>query len=279
MNNIEKIIKYLSDEMHAEESDQFRKELSINSDFSMEYESISNIWKEFQKQLKLEDGPESMDREQLIAEVMAEHDIQFYKQDSVTKKELAFKRKLKQSMTDVQKTTVKEKSRPGPKLISMISLMAAASIAVMILVLSPSPDLGMLTNQYYHPTEDPIFEPFQNRSRSSNSSVMYLFRQGDYKAAKSMISDEMKKYPDFTELKLLYALSCYELDDFIEAEKNLLQIIETNEGVIAETSRWYLALLNLHNGNNNKASVYLETIKKSGETYKKEAKKLLRKMK
>lgn len=278
MKNIEKIIQYLSGEMLQDESEQFQKELSANPALLAEYETIAKIWKEFKKQLKLEESPDSKEREQLIAEIMAEHDVQFYKHDSETKKELAFKKKLRQSMINDQKP-VKEKKRLGPRVISMVSLVAAAAITLMILILNPSPDLSMLTNQFYQPTEDPIFEPLQNRSRSDISSPMYLFTQGDYSAARLILMDAIKKYPDFTELKLLYALSCYESDDFVEAEINLWQIIETDSGEIAETSRWYLALLNLHSGENNEASLHLETIKENGEMYKKEAKKLLRKIK
>jgi len=277
MNNIEKIIKYLSGDMSPAENDQFQKELSANTDLSVEYGKVSSVWKIIQKQLTQEDGPESMDRDMLLAEIMAEHDVQFHQPNGETKKDLAFRKKLRQIMTEEDKP-VTVKKRTSPRVISMISLMAAASIAVMFLVFNPSPDIGMLTNQYYQPTEDPVFEALQNRSRSGISSAMYMFTQGDYKASKVMLSDEMQKYPDFTELRLLYALSCYESNDFTEAKNSLQQIIENDEGEITEISRWYLALLNLHSGNNVEAEKHLKVLKDNGNLYQKEARKLLRKM-
>ncbi len=129
--------------MLPDESEKFKKELSEDSTLRNEFESVSPIWDEIRNRLQLKDGPESKDREQLIAEILAEHDIQFYGTNTETKREIAFRKKLRKTMTEAEIPEIRKK-RISPRIYSMISLMAAAMITALIFILNPAPDINEL---------------------------------------------------------------------------------------------------------------------------------------
>lgn len=278
MKNIDNIIKYLSGEMLPDENDRFRKEISENSGLRDEFESISSIWEEIRKQLLLKESPGSEDREQLIAEILAEHDIQFYGTKTETKKEEDFKKNLGQSMIESEKPEKVKKKLP-PRIYSMISLMAAAMIISLIFILNPAPDINELTEAYYQPVSDPVFEKVNGTSRSGIGSAMALFDQGKYKAAQYVASEELIKYPDVLEIQLLYALASYEAGDLSTAKVRLLSLIKEDETDIADAAKWYLSLLFIQTDISSVAKPYLEDLNASENSYQIRAGKLLKKMK
>lgn len=277
MKNIEKIIKYLSGEMLPDESKKFMQEVTGDVDFRSEFESVSLIWKELKNQLTLKDGPESTDREAFITEVLAEHDLQFYKQEPESKKELEFRKKLERVMNEIPESETK-KRRFNPRILSMISMAAAAAIIAFVVILNPPPDLYELTGQYYQPSSDEVFESISSTSRSGVGSAMTFFKQGDFEKAQSLSFSEMQKYPDIGELRLLYALSCYELGDQKAAEANLNAITQRHEGGIDETARWYLALIQISVDMEQEANLILKDLIAAESSYQKQAQKLLRKI-
>jgi hypothetical protein len=278
MKNIDDIIKYLSGEMLPDKSRKFKKELSENAALRNEFESVSPVWEEIRKQLQLKDGPDSADREQLIAEILAEHDIQFYGTSTETKKETAFREKLSQSMIEAKKTE-KPIRRISPRIYSMISLMAAAMVTALVIILNPAPDLNELSEAYYQPVSDPVFERVNATSRSGISSAMALFKQGNFKAALSLASEEMIKYPDVSEIHLLFALASYEAGDFTQAESHLITLLEGDNTEVSESARWYLSLVHIQTSNKEKARPYLEHLNSGESAYQRRANKLLKKMK
>ena len=187
--------------MLPDENDLFLKEVSGKPELKNELESVSAIWKEIGLQLKLEEGPESMDREELIAEILAEHDVWVYGEKKETKKELAFKKNLQQAMSNAEKIE-KPKKRILPKFNAFNSLIAAAATIAMVFFLLPNPDLVELTESYYQPMSDPIFETINNASRSGMPSAMEFFKRGSYEEAKTIALSEMEKYPDVIEIQL-----------------------------------------------------------------------------
>ncbi len=278
MKNIEIIIKYLSGELLSEENDKFMKEVREDPELRHEFESVSSIWNEIKEQLTLKDGPGSLDREALIAEILAEHDVQFYKHEPESKKELDFREKMEEAMNESAAPKIK-KRKINPRIISMISMAAAAAIIAFVVILNPPPDLYELTDQYYQPASDAVFESISNTSRSDVGSAMAQFRQGEYATARSISHDEMLKQPELPKIQLLYALSCYETGDLPEAETSLIEIARLYKDEIAETSNWYLALIYTRSNREVEAKLILEELAVDSGTYKKQAKMLLRKMK
>lgn len=278
MKNIDNIIKYLSGEMTPEESEKFKKELSGNSELQSEFESVSAIWSEIRQHLQLKEKPDSAERELLIAEILAEHDVRLYGEKPETNKEKAFRKKLNQSMIDAEKPVTQKRKIP-PRIYSMVSLMAAAVIAVMVMIVRPTPDIEELTLSYYQPATDQIFSDVSGASRSGVASAMALFKQGNYAAARSQAFEEMIKYPDISEIQILYALTCYESGNFSEAESHLLAIVDSKTGEAVASAKWYMSLLYLKTGDTGKAESVLEKLKSEDGNYQKKASKLLKKMK
>jgi len=278
MKNIDTIIKYLSEEMSSDESARFRKEISENTSLHDEFESISSIWEEIRKQLQLKESPGSEDREQLITEILAEHDIQFYGTKIETKKENNFKKNLAHSITESEKPE-KIKTKHSPRIYSMISLMAAAMIISLIFILNPAPDIIDLTEAYYQPVSDPIFEKVNGTSRSGIGSAMALFEQDKYKAAQSAAYEEWIKYPNLPEIELLYALASYKAGDPSIAEVRLLSLIKGDETDIVDAAKWYFSILCIQTEKNDVAKPYLEDLKGNENPYQLRANKLLKKMK
>lgn len=277
MKHIDKIIKYLSGEMLPDESDRFKNDISKDSELRDEFESISSIWKEIQKHLQLKEGSGTENREELIAEILAEHDIEFYGTKAETKREEAFRNNLKKVMIEAEKPVKKKKL--SPRIYSMVSLMAAALITALVIIMNPAPDLDELTEAYYQPGSDPVFEKVSSTSRSDAGSAMALFIQGKYELSSSIAFQEITKNPDLPEMKLLYALSQYETGDFSEAESYLLTLIEEGNSETVRAANWYLALIYLKTDNNSKARSKLEKLISVNNPYQKRAGKLLKLMK
>lgn len=277
MKNIDIIIKYLSGDMLPDQNDKFREEISINTELRNEFEFISSIWEEIQKQLQLKDGPDSKDRELLIAEILAEHDIHFYGTSADTKREIAFRKKLSQSMYENEKSE-KQNRKLTPRIYSVISLMAAAMVAALVIILNPAPDLNELIDAYYRPVSDPVFEKVNGTTRSNMSSAMALFKQGNYKESSSLAYEEMKNNPEALEIQLLFALASYEAGDFSEAESQLLSLIEKDKKEIAEAANWYLSLLYIKTSNGKKSKSHLENLTSRENAYQKRAHKLVKLM-
>ena len=160
----------------------------------------------------------------------------------------------------------------------MISLMAAAMITALIFILNPAPDLSELTEAYYQPVSDPVFEKLSGTSRSDIKSAMALFKQGDHKAASTLAHKEMVEYPDLSEIQLLFALASYEAGDFALAESHLISLFEVDNIEIAESARWYLSLLYIQTGNTEKAKSGLIHLNSGDSPYKNRASKLLKVM-
>ncbi len=277
MKNIDKIIKYLSGELSPGESELFMKEVTESPELKGELDSVSAIWKEISKQLKLQDGPESSDREQLIAEILAEHDVRNYGKKKATKKEIAFKANLQQTMREAQKVE-KPKRSISRRAYSLITLVAAAASIALVFILNPPSDLNELTDSYYHPASEPVFETINSASRSGMSSAMALFEQGSYKESIAIAKTEMEKYPEIIEIQLLYSLACFESGDLVLAESELLEITLLQQSNFYEIANWYLALIYLKSDMNQEATdLLLEIVKEKGK-YSKGAKMLLRKM-
>lgn len=278
MKNIETIIKYLSGEMLPEESKQFLLEASANLALKEELDSVTRIWNEIHKQLELRDGPGSIERELLVAEILAEHDLQFYKQETGTKQETQFRKKIEQTMTSSRESKKRHK-KINTGIISMIGMAAAAAIIAFIVILNPPSDLYELSQEYYQPGSDEIFANINSSTRSTAGTAMAFFMQGEYEQAKQICSMEIGKYPDKPELQLLHALSCYESGELSTAEAELKRIIIDDTSKFSRASQWYLAIIYIQSDRKQDAKQVLESILDDAGSYHKQARKLLRKMK
>ena len=91
-------------------------------------------------------------------------------------------------------------------------------------------------------------------------------------------ASELQKKPGKGILNLLFALSSYEAGDYQTAITELWDLSKLDELQLSEKGAWYLALIYIKSGKEDEAIPLLEKLVVQSSTYKKPAKRMLRKM-
>ena len=81
------------------------------------------------------------------------------------------------------------------------------------------------------------------------------------------------------ESTMLYGVSNFEIKDYPEAKHSFMKVIDDNDNLFLEDAKWYLALCYLKIQEPEKAADMLDQIKRSESIYKKDAARIMRKMK
>jgi hypothetical protein len=276
MNNIERIIKYLSNEMDAEEQRLFKEQLSSDSDFMEEYRSIYRIWEIAKEKLTLEELSELDEKEELIAAVIAAHDVSLYGSDRTSEKEKAFQAQLEEIM----------KKRPSDRgahrkkniqLYYLSGLLAAAAITILILVFRPSTDLQETALSYYDPSNDPLLELYAQQTRSQNLKALHLFKEGNYESARYYFEENQPLIEQNDITSLFYAITCYETGEADMAEELLHHLLIAGEDSIAYHAKWYLALIYISQDQQEMALPYLHEISETEGIFRQKAEKIIKK--
>ena len=276
MNNIDTIIKYLSGDLELLSRAEFEKALETIPDLAEEYRSILKIWQLTKKQLAIDDLPDSSEREELIATVLAAHDVEFYRNKAISKKEQELKDELDRIMsTETIKPTVVNK-KPG-RVIYRLSVMVAALAAILLITLLPGPDLNQLASTYYDPMDDPDLDFYALTSRSVTANGIFLFKEGEFQTARNFFESNLEEMIPMEEL--FYALSCYETGDQQKAISLLDGLTLSNEYAVSYKTKWYLSLIHIKTGDKQKAIKLLSEVQEDEGIYQRKSKKLLRKMK
>jgi hypothetical protein len=276
MNNIERIIKYLSNEMDAEEQRLFKEQLSSDSDFMEEYRSIRRIWDITKEKLTLEGLSEANTREELIAAVIAAHDISLYGTDRISEKEKAFHAQLEEIM----------KKRPSDRgalrkknmqFYYLSGLLAAAAITMLILVFRPSTDLQETALSLYDPSNDPLLELYTQQTRSQNLKALHFFRESDYEAARFYFEKNQPPADQNDITSLFYAITCYETGEAAIATELLNDLLIVGEDTIVYHAKWYLALIYISQDQKEMALPYLHEISETEGIFRQKAKEIIQK--
>ena len=78
---------------------------------------------------------------------------------------------------------------------------------------------------------------------------------------------------------LLNGISNFEIQNYPEATNSFRKVINNNNNLYIDHAQWYLALCYIRTGDQVKAKEQLIEVEKSGSIYRKDARKILKRIK
>jgi len=114
---------------------------------------------------------------------------------------------------------------------------------------------------------------------SDYSTALEYYNVHDFRNAALYFSKVLESDPKFIESTMLNGVANFEDRNYPEAEQSFSKVIINNDNLYLEDAQWYLALCYLNTDEINKAKNQLIMIKKSESIYKKNATKILRRLK
>lgn len=283
MKNVNRIIAYLSGDMSAKDARRFREELESDLLLREEFEQVSETWEVIKKQLSLSSADPGLSKEEMIASIMAEFDLERFGTSAVSKDEVRFKRKLR-SIMDNEQAGVRQATDPvqndtsgkrlSVRLLTIITLSAAAVLTFLIVILFPRKDLDYLVTSYYRPADDLIPEHIDPLTRSGMDNALLLFGQENYNDARMIIESHLQKTEEDTLMLTLYAISLFETGSQ-ERGLELLNRISSELNTPAELdAAWYRVLLLFRSGGGKKAMPLLDSLISSNSYHSPAAQRL-----
>jgi len=160
----------------------------------------------------------------------------------------------------------------------------AATIAILMVVWLNSAKDNIsgadLYAEYYQPAEiNMSFRTAEGIVDSDLRSAMLCYEHKDYPTAISLFEKILNTDESRIGLNLYSGISYMELSHYAEANENFKRIIEHKANAFIESAQWYLGLCYLKTGEIEKASDIFKAIVSNEGYYKKEAKKVLKKIK
>lgn len=137
-----------------------------------------------------------------------------------------------------------------------------------------------IVNQFYNAYEAPSSQR-SSASVANNDYILGLkyYNAQDYRNAASQFAKVLEKNPEDMQTHLLSGVSNMEEKKYNDAKRSFTTVIDDNDNLFIESAKWYLALCYLKTEENAKASQLLVSIRNEGGLYRREAKKILRKIK
>jgi hypothetical protein len=281
MNNTDIIIKYLSGEMQQDEIQRFDLLRSTDPELEHEFQSIQKIWEIMRVNLMLEDLPEEKIRDKLIAEVMAHQDIERFRNQQLSKKAAAFRSALIKAEAATKQPWEVQNSRSKWFRTPTI-LLAAASLALLFLVLRPSTSLQELAHSYYDPAGSELASQHAFKTRSNEARALQFFRDRNYDAARYYFEVDMNVLREDHMARLFYGISCQETGDTDKAIAVLQALALTDDtsslAPAAYHAKWYLSLILVNEGRTEEAIPLLVELSRTEGAFNKKSTRLLRKI-
>jgi tetratricopeptide (TPR) repeat protein len=164
-----------------------------------------------------------------------------------------------------------------------ISSAIAASIAISFLAFSKSLNthlsISELYAQYYKPAE--ISMSFRSTGKNMNNdlrSAMMLYENQKYVDAIQLFEKILKEDSSRIGLNLYSGISHMEIKQYNEANQKFKKIIDHKANAYIESAEWYLGLCYLMINKEEKAGKIFANIANNGSYYKKDARRILKKM-
>ena len=239
------IERYISGEMNESELTWFRKELDGNE--------------ELRREVELRKKADT---------VLKNHDVVH----------------LRNKLTEIERKRaaqipVKKRTKP-------VMMGYAATIAVFILVGTILIFNGRnLTSDEIH---DRFYESYEvttpSRSQqailnSDYSTAIEYYNIRDYRNAALYFNKVLENDSKYMESVMLYGVSNFEIENYPEAKFSFNKILDNDDNLFLEDAKWYLALCYIQTGEQEKAYDELTEIKNSESIYRKDASRILRRMK
>lgn len=191
----------------------------------------------------------------------------------------------------LQEIELERARRARVKVLGKASLRYAAAIAVLIIagggfLISTTTRLSgdQIVERYYAAYEPATtvrsLKPLENTAGSDYfQRAMDYYVMHDYKNAVLLFSKVLGNDPRYIESVFLGGVSSFEQKDYPEAGRSFHSVINDNNNNFIEDAKWYLSMCYLKTGEKGKATECLKTIKNSTSIYRKDASKILRKLK
>jgi tetratricopeptide (TPR) repeat protein len=134
---------------------------------------------------------------------------------------------------------------------------------------------------------DRFYTPFEGISASRSvekvgnrdyTAAMEYYTTHDYAMAAVLFSKVLKENPEDMESTLLYGVSNFEEKKYPVAEHSFNKVVDNNDNLFIDDARWYLALCYIQTNETEKAIGQLEVIGNSESSHKKDARKILRRI-
>lgn len=240
MNNVDLIIKYLSDEMTPEDSGSFEKELASNPDLRREFEEISSAYNLIRNELRKRD-------------------------------EAAFRSGLKDAMEKSgKKNSNHYRFRRGWYLLVPI----AASIAIILALFFTDREPEQLFLKFFNPGEDPVLLAFNQETRGESDSGSTLFHDGYIEESRNKTRAILEADPGNRKAMLYFLIASIELDKEMEA----LHLIEASDypitNLLDQSIVWYKSMALLKAGMRDEAIAELGILEKQPGPYETDARQL-----
>jgi hypothetical protein len=137
-----------------------------------------------------------------------------------------------------------------------------------------------IVNRFYKPYEGvSSFRSQQSVTNSDYSRALDYYNIHDYRKAALYFSKVLSSDAKFIESIMYYGISNYEDKNYPEAELSFKKVVNNDENLFLEDAQWYLALCYLQTNETSLAVSQLNYIRKSESIYRKDAGKMLRKLK
>jgi hypothetical protein len=274
MNNIDTIIKYLSGDLDSKEKLKFEDLLKKDSEFTKEYHSILSIWRTIENQLKLDELENNSNREEHIAELVAEHDIAQFRNKKESLKEQAFRREIRKLLEEKKSPILNLKWKSGRRL--RIGLLITSIAAAILLTLLPIKNATILASIYYKPIDDSYLENYAASTRSESLNGFYFFKEGDFDHAKKSFRDRDEAMDYYEEI--FYAIACFETGEKSKAVDTLTGLLQSKEPEVSYKASWYLAIFYIKMDEPDEALKILREMQDKKGEYQKKVIKLIRKL-
>ncbi|HKK62308.1 MAG TPA: hypothetical protein VJ951_07105 [Bacteroidales bacterium] len=279
MQNITLIIKYLNKDLDNKQIDSFEQRLKNDDAFAEEFSQISSIWEQARNYLKEQvDNPSS--RDELIAAIMASHDLSQYDKSNPSDAEKALKKTISKIYT--QKDAKNHKSEKG-KIIQLragraiiTAITAAATIAFVLVISNFRKDASELAAVFYEPENDNYLREHTVITRSEQSEGITAFHQENFEVAEEAFKQDTALWITNPWMKIYYAISSYENGKHEKAIGALEKMTTHIDPNISSTSKWYLILYYIKQEKYSDAKPFLQKLKEGNSHYSKDAGRLLR---
>lgn len=191
---------------------------------------------------------------------------------------------LRSKLSEIEKSRSKTKRFTLPKVPVFYRYAAVITLLLAIGTITYQPWADMSNEQiiskYYNIYEPPAAQ----RSASTESNILFtkaleLYNTEDYEHAAILFSKVIENNPKDMQSMLLNGVANFENSKYPEAKESFNQVIDDNNNLFIDQAEWYLALCYIKTGESEKARFQLNTIKKGDGIYRKNARKILRKLK
>lgn len=166
---------------------------------------------------------------------------------------------LKKTFSEIENDFFKEEKKEAKvvdirrrKWLSLVGIAAAAALLFFIFNLFASPDLYQ---QYSNPTAISLLDRSDaiNNAREAETA----FNQGNYQKAYAFLTAYLSENQEDTQALLAKGIAATEIGNYKEAEQ-ILQNISNGKSLLKEEGRWYLALMYVKQGEEEKAKIELQ---------------------